>query len=83
MEYPGFAGTSATLYPQLSLAHDVSGYSVDGQFIEGRQTVGLSARINLNKVHNFEIGWVHYTDSAKYDPFRDRDHYSIVFSTSF
>ena len=83
LEYPGFAGTSATLYPQLSLSHDVSGYSVDGQFIEGRQTVGLSARMNLNKVHNFEIAWVHYTDSAKYDPFRDRDHYSIVFSTSF
>jgi len=83
LEYPGFAGTSATFFPQLSLAHDVSGYSVDGQFIEGRQTVGLSARFNFNRVHNIELGWVHYTDSAKYDPFRDRDHYSIVFSTSF
>jgi len=83
LEYPGFAGTPATFFPQLSLAHDVSGYSVDGQFIEGRQTVGLSARFNFNRVHNIEFGWVHYTDSAKYDPFRDRDHYSISFSTSF
>ncbi|MEY2777711.1 MAG: hypothetical protein RLY30_1809 [Pseudomonadota bacterium] len=83
LEYPGFAGTAATFVPQLSLSHDVSGYSVDGQFIEGRQTVGLSGRLTFNRVHNIELAWVHYTDSAKYDPFRDRDHYSISFSTSF
>ena len=83
LEYPGFAGTSATLYPTVSLSHDVSGYSLDGQFIEGRQTVGLGTRLNINKVHNLEFNYVYYADSAKYDPFRDRDYYSLVLSTSF
>jgi hypothetical protein len=83
MEYPGFLGTKATFYPTLSYSHDVSGYSVDNQFIEGRQTLGLSGRLNINKVHNIELNYISYADSAKYDPFRDRDFYSIVFSTTF
>jgi len=83
MEYPGFLGTKATFYPTLSFSHDVSGYSVDSQFIEGRQTLGLSGRLNINKVHNIELNYISYADSAKYDPFRDRDFYSVVFSTTF
>ena len=83
LEYPGFMGTSATFYPTLSFSHDVKGYSVDNQFIEDRQTLGLSGRWNINKVHNVEVSYVRYGDQAKYDPFRDRDFYSLVLSTSF
>lgn len=83
LEYPGIFGTPVTFFPSLSLAHDVKGYSVDTQFIEGRRTIGLGGRFSLNRVHNLELNWVHYADSAKYDPFRDRDYYSIVVSTSF
>ena len=83
MEYPNWAGTSATFYPTLSFSHDVKGYSVDNQFIEDRQTLGLSGRWNINKVHNVEVSYVRYGDQAKYDPFRDRDFYSLVLSTSF
>jgi hypothetical protein len=83
MEYPQAFGTAATLFPTLSFAHDVNGYSIDTQLIEGRQTVGLGLRANFNRVHNIELGYVRYADSAKYDPFRDRDYYSLVLSTSF
>ncbi len=83
LEYPGFMGTSATFYPTISFSHDVKGYSVDNQFIEDRQTLGLSGRWNINKVHNVEVSYVRYGDQAKYDPFRDRDFYSLVLSTTF
>jgi hypothetical protein len=83
LEYPGFMGTSATFYPTVSFSHDVKGYSVDNQFIEDRQTLGLSGRWNINKVHNIEVSYVRYGDEAKYDPFRDRDFYSLVLSTTF
>jgi hypothetical protein len=83
MEYPNWAGTSATFYPTISFSHDVKGYSVDNQFIEDRQTLGLSGRWNINKVHNVEVSYVRYGDEAKYDPFRDRDFYSLVLSTTF
>ncbi len=83
LEYPGFMGTSATFYPTISFSHDVKGYSVDNQFIEDRQTLGLSGRWNINKVHNVEVSYVRYGDQAKYDPFRDRDFYSLVLITTF
>jgi hypothetical protein len=83
LEYPNFMNTGATLFPTFSFSHDVEGYSVDNQFVEDRKTVGASFRFNFNRVHNVELSYVGYGDSAKYDPFRDRDFYSIVFSTSF
>ena len=83
LEYPQVFGTSATLFPTFSFSHDVSGYSIDSQIVEGRQTIGLGLRANLNRVHNIELGYVRYADAAKYDAFRDRDYYSLVLSTSF
>ena len=83
LEYPNFLNSGATLFPTASFAHDVKGYSIDNQFIEDRKTLGLSARLNINKVHNVELSMIRYADSAKYDPFRDRDFVSLNFSTSF
>ncbi len=82
-EYPSFMGSSATFFPTLSLRHDVSGNSVDSQFLEDRIAVGLSGRFNFDRRHNLELGYVYHADSADYDALRDRDFTSIVFSTSF
>ena len=82
-EYPSVFGSSFTMYPTLSVRHDVKGYSADFQFLEDRLAIGLSTRFNLNKRHNFEFGYVYYADSAAYDAFRDRDYYTLVLSTSF
>ena len=83
LEYPNFLNTGATLFPTFSFSHDVSGYSVDNQFIEDRKVYGASFRFNIQRVHNVELSYIQYGDSAKYDPFRDRDFMSLVFSTSF
>jgi len=83
LEYPNFMNTGATLFPTFSFSHDVSGYSVDNQFIEDRKVYGASFRFNIQRVHNIELSYIQYGDSAKYDPFRDRDFMSLVFSTTF
>ena len=83
LEYPNFLNTGVTLFPTFSFSHDVSGYSVDNQFIEDRKVYGASFRFNIQRVHNIELSYIQYGDSAKYDPFRDRDFISLVFSTSF
>ena len=83
LEYPNFLNTGATLFPTFSFSHDVSGHSVDNQFIEDRKVYGASFRVNIQRVHNIELSYIQYGDSAKYDPFRDRDFMSLVFSTSF
>ncbi len=82
-EYPSFMGTSATFFPTLSIRHDVSGNSVDSQFLQDRISIGLNGRFNINRTHNIELGYVYYADSADFDALRDRDFASIVFSTSF
>jgi hypothetical protein len=83
LEYPNFMNTGMTLFPTFSFSHDVDGYSVDNQFIEDRKVYGASFRFNIQRVHNIELSYIQYGDSAKYDPFRDRDFMSLVFSTTF
>jgi hypothetical protein len=83
LEYPNVLNTGVTLFPTFSFSHDVDGYSVDNQFIEDRKVYGASFRFNIQRVHNIELSYIQYGDSAKYDPFRDRDFMSLVFSTTF
>jgi hypothetical protein len=83
LEYPNFMNSGMTFFPTFSFSHDVDGYSVDNQFIEDRKIYGASFRLNIQRVHNIELSYVRYGDSAKYDPFRDRDFMSLAFSTSF
>lgn len=83
LEYPNFLNTGMTMFPTFSFSHDVDGYSVDNQFIEDRKVYGASFRLNIQRVHNIELSYIQYGDSAKYDPFRDRDFMSLVFSTTF
>lgn len=65
---PGIA-----VQPSIYWAHDVSGYSVDSQFSEGRRTIAVSTKFSYAKKYSFELGGVHYNRNAKYDPLRDRD----------
>jgi hypothetical protein len=83
LEYPGFAGTGATLFPLLNFGHDVRGYSADSQFVEDRKTIGLGLRLNFAKRHNIEWNYVRYNDRALFDAFRDRDFMSVAVSTTF
>ena len=75
---PGF-----TVYPGLYFSHDVSGYSIDSQFSQGRMALTPSVRLSYAKRYTFEIGAVFYNANAKYDPLRDRDSYYATASVSF
>lgn len=72
-----------TVYPSVYWAHDVYGYSLDSQFVKGRQTLGLAARFSYAKTYNLEVGAVRYNHNAKYDPLRDRDAFYVNASMSF
>jgi hypothetical protein len=61
----------------------VKGVSVDSQFLEHRQTLGLSAKFSYAKKYTLELGAVTYNHNAKYDPLRDRDFYSATVGMSF
>ena len=68
--------------PSLVWNHDVDGVAMDGQFIEGRQTLGLGVGFNYAKKYTVDLGYTWYADSA-YNPLMDRDYYSAVFSVTF
>jgi hypothetical protein len=72
-----------TVYPSLYWSHDVSGYSLDGQFSEGRQSLAPSVRFSYAKKYTLELGAVFYNRNAKYDPLRDRDSFSMNVGMSF
>jgi hypothetical protein len=72
-----------TLKPSLFWGSDVRGVSADGQFNEGRGTLGLTLGFEYQKAYNFELGYVTYRNTAKWDPLRDRDYYSASLSASF
>jgi hypothetical protein len=83
LDYPQVFGTNWMATPSLFVGHDVKGYSIDGQFNEGRITVSLGLGFNLNKEHKVDLAYTTYSNSAKYDLFRDHDNYSIAYSYTF
>lgn len=83
LDYPQVFGTSWMATPSLFVGHDVKGYSIDGQFNEGRITVAYGLSFNLNKEHKIDLAYTTYSNSAKYDIFRDHDNYSIAYSYTF
>ena len=72
-----------TLKPTLFWGHDVKGVAADGQFNEGRGTLGLTLALEYQKAYTFELGYVTYRNNAKWDALRDRDYYSASVSASF
>ncbi|MBK6908135.1 MAG: DUF1302 domain-containing protein [Rhodocyclaceae bacterium] len=83
LDYNGIFDTSWNFTPTVFWAHDVDGYSLDSQFNEGRKVLSLSGRFSLNKVHNIDLNYTTYGNSADYDAFRDRDNYSVAYSYTF
>ena len=83
LNYPQVFGTSWEATPSLFIGHDVEGYSIDGQFNEGRLSVGYGLEFNLNKEHKINLNYNWFSDSADYDVFRDHDNYSVSYSYTF
>ena len=72
-----------TTQPSVFFAQDVNGYSVDGQFLQDRMTLGLGSRFTYNKKYSVELASVFYNRSATYDPLSDRAYFSVNFKASF
>lgn len=82
LDYPGVFDMF-TMTPSIFWGHDVSGYSSDGQFIEDRKALTLGVKFDYKKKYQLEAGYTTFSNSAKYDPFRDRDFFSAVVSATF
>lgn len=83
LTYIDVLGSRVTLKPTLSWNQDVRGYSVDGQFNQGRRTLGLSLGMEYAKRYKASLGYVTYNHSADWDPLRDRDYYYASVSAAF
>jgi uncharacterized protein DUF1302 len=83
LSYSNAFGSGFTVSPSIYLAHDVDGYSSDGQFLQGRTVLGLGVQADYLKKYTISLGYTKYGDDAKYDPFRDRDYFSVSLSTTF
>jgi hypothetical protein len=76
-----FYGVAVT--PSVYWSHDVSGYSADGQFSEGRQALNVAVKFSYAKKYTFDIGATKFNQGAKYDPLRDRGFYYATANISF
>lgn len=83
LDYLNVLDSGWKVTPSIYYARDVRGYSVDGQFNEGRQTVNLSLAMYLNKRHDVVFGYTTYNRSASYDVFRDRENYTATYRYRF
>ncbi len=72
-----------TLLPSLYWAHDVKGYSVDGQLVEKRKQLSLALRGEYQKRYFAEASYTAWSDGATYDTGRDRDFLSLSVGMTF
>lgn len=78
-----FAGVNLT--PTLSWSHDVKGYAPEpgGNFVEGRQAVGLSLKAVYLNQYSANLGYTSYFGGKPYNMLKDRDNVSLSVSYSF
>ncbi|MDV6316088.1 DUF1302 domain-containing protein [Idiomarina sp. HP20-50] len=70
------------LNPTIQFNHDVSGYSTNSNFIEGRKSLGLDLVADYLSTYKISLGYTMYSDE-KLDPLSDRDYASVSFSYAF
>jgi hypothetical protein len=68
--------------PGVYFAHDLRGWSVDGQLSQGRRVLGLSLRMERSAWWA-EASAVGFNRNATYDDGRDRAFYGVSAGTSF
>lgn len=83
LQYNDLFGSGVTVIPRLYWAQDVKGYSVDGQFLEKRTTLGPGVKFVYDKQYTLDFGYTRYGKQAKFDPLRDRDYFSANLSVAF
>ncbi|MGL6224713.1 MAG: DUF1302 family protein, partial [Steroidobacteraceae bacterium] len=82
LDYDGLSGGALRLSPSLVWNHDVDGVAMDGQFIEGRQTLGAGLGFNWSKKYTVDLNYTWFADSA-FNPLMDRDYFSVSAGVNF
>lgn len=82
LQYQNVMNTGILIAPSLFYSRDLTGYSMDGQFVKGRQAVGVGVRFNYAKKYTLQLNATTFS-KAKFDPLRDRDFFSANFSYDF
>ena len=70
------------IIPAFTFNHDVSGYSANSNFIEGRINMGFSVEGNLQNRYKVGVSY-NIAQGGEYDPAVDRDFAAISFSYAF
>ncbi|MDE2368808.1 MAG: DUF1302 domain-containing protein [Burkholderiales bacterium] len=83
MTYNGIFGSSFAFTPSLFVKRDLSGYSIDSQFIKDRTTYALAAKFDYAKKWAFDLSYITYNNSAKYDANRDKGFVSVAWTGKF
>ena len=83
LQYTNVGGTGIAVTPNIYWAHDVDGYSMDGQFLKDRKVLGVGVKFSYAKKYNLELNATTFNHNAKFDALRDRDFYSATASMSF
>jgi hypothetical protein len=81
-DYLNAFNTGITVTPSVFWSQDVEGVSMDPQFIEDRQILGLGLKFTYNKRYVLDLAMVDYADK-NFDPLFDRDYYSASVSVTF
>lgn len=79
--YPG-AFFGASLTPAIIFAHDVSGNSYDGVFLDGRWAITPAVRADWGNAYFAEVRYV-ATGGGAYNILADRDYISLVVGARF
>jgi hypothetical protein len=82
LDYVNVGNSGITVTPSVFWSHDVSGVSMDPQFIEDRQTLGLGLKLLYNKRYTLDFNYNWFADSA-YNALFDRDFYGVSASVTF
>lgn len=83
LTYNNVFDTGITATPSIFWARDWSGYSIDSQFVEGRNTWAFGVKFDYEKKFAVDLAYTYYDNSAKYDNFSDRDFISLGLLTTF
>ncbi|RUO80327.1 DUF1302 domain-containing protein [Idiomarina tyrosinivorans] len=70
------------LNPTIAFGHDVSGYSPNSNFIEGRKSLGINLVADYLAKYRVSVGYTQYS-GGDYDASTDRDFASVSFSYAF
>jgi len=68
--------------PNVYFAHDVKGFSSDGQMVEGRKQLALGVKVSYQSL-SLDLNYVTFSDGAEYDTFSDHDYASAAVTYKF